>query len=781
MTAPNAAARYVGQQVKRREDPRLLSGHGQYVDDVMLAHAVHAVFVRSNVARGTITRLDTTAAAALDGVHAVYTGADLNPMAVAMWCTLLGPPAEHGGETAYPPLRPLADGDVRMVGDPIAIILAENRYVAEDAAELVEVDIDAQTPILNMRTAANSTEGLVHRETNSNVAAEMTVAPDPAVDEAFASAHHVVTRTFRQSRATNAPMEPRGVVARYDTSQRRLEIWSSTQSVYEAKSYAARLVGLPEHHVRVIAGDVGGAFGQKLAQSRDEAAVYLAAVRFGNRPVKWIEDRRENLVCANQAREEEMDVSMAVDADGRILALRAHMWEDCGAWPTAGSGSVAFLSAMMLPGPYRIPKVEFGATAVYMNTCGKSAYRGPWMMETTAREQLMDHVAREIGLDPVEIRRRNLIRSDDLPYQTPTGMTYDVVTPAECFESALEILDVDRFRREQQAARDQGRLLGMGVSVYIEPSSMKFSIGSTEQANLRMDLTGNVFVTTGSGNHGQSLETTVAQVVADYLGCELDAVICADGDTDSAPIGVGTGGSRSAVYLSGAARLGALMLRERLVAMAAHLMEASPDDLEIEAGRVSVRGTPSRSKTFAEIANVAYKTPDEFPPGVDSTLEVVARYCPEEAVVFSNAAHVCTVEVDAATGLVRILRYIVAEDCGTMINPMVVEGQIAGGVAQGIGGALLEHMVYDDDGNPLTSTMMDYLLPTACDVPDIEYGHIETPSTVPGGFKGMGEGGAIAAPAAVANAIHDAVAHLGVHPTSIPLGPSDILHLLHNP
>lgn len=406
MSTP-AAGRYVGQSIKRKEDPRLLAGRGRYVDDIQIAGTLHVAFVRSAHARGVITALDTSAAEALPGVHAVFTGKHLNPMVGAFWHTMLGPPKELGGASTYPPPTVLADGDVRFVGDPIAIVIADDRYVAEDAVDLVIVDVDPLPPILDVFAGAAGGD-VVHRERVSNVAEAMPVTDIPPLDDIFANAAHVIERRFAQARASNVPMETRGIIVHHDRYQGDLQIWSATQSVHEVKACASRLTGIPESRIRAIANDVGGGFGQKMMVTRDEAAVILAAVAFGDRPLKWIEDRRENLMSANQARSDTMDVSMAVSSDGVILGVKVHFWEDCGAYPT-GSGSAAGMAVGMFPGPYKIPIVGPATTAVFTNTCGRIAYRGPWMMETVAREQMMDHIAREIGLDPIEFRRRNII------------------------------------------------------------------------------------------------------------------------------------------------------------------------------------------------------------------------------------------------------------------------------------------------------------------------------------------------------------------------------------
>jgi len=770
----HSAGRFVGQSVIRREDPRLLTGHGRYVDDVVVPGMLHAAFVRSDLARGRITRLDVDAARSHPGVHAVLTAADLNAGSGSLQPTMFqaDPPM-----SPCAPVRLLAEDDVRFVGDPIAIVVAVSRYVAEDACELVEVDVEALTPLVDPEVAAIDTENLVHPELGSNVAMSVPTPPDPDLDAIFESAAHVVRETFHQHRHSCVPMEARGVVAAYEPSSGGLEVWLSTQNPHEARQVCSRLTGVPAHKVRVLGADVGGGFGQKYFLQRDEQVVVAASRRIG-RPVKWIEDRRENLIASTHARADRITIEVAVDADGRFLAARLDHLEDCGAYPLGGTGGVGPFVAMLFPGPYRIGRMGFVSTAVWTNTCGRGAYRGPWMLETVAREQMVDVVARAIGMDPLEVRRRNVVASTELPFTTAMGMELDHVTPAETLEQAVEIIGYDEFRAEQRRAfEDEGRLLGLGIGLYVEPTSMGSGSLGVETATVRVQPGGTVTVMLGTGSHGQGVETTMAQVVAEHLGVELDDVVVVQGDTATAPFGAGTGGSRTAVVAGGATREASLEVREKVVEIAAHLLEAAPEDLEVVDGTVSVRGTPSKGVPITEVARVAYNDPAELPPGIAPGLEATVSY-QAPPITWSNACHVCTVEVDAETGLVSVLRYVVSEDCGVMINPMIVEGQIAGGVVQGIGGVLYEHMIYDEDGTPLTTTFLDYLVPTASEVPDIEYGHIETRSPTPGGHKGMGEGGAIGSPPAVFNAVADALARRGATVSEQPLTPTRILDAL---
>ena len=540
------------------------------------------------------------------------------------------------------------------------------------------------------------------------------------------------------------------------------------------REYFARAIGVPEHRVRVIMRDVGGGFGQKIFRGREETATVLASHRLG-RPVKWIEDRHENLVAASHSRDEQMTLRVGVDGDGNIQAVHADYLGDVGAYPFIPPAIPGAAALEILPGPYRIGHYGWSGRSVFTNTSGQGAYRGPWMMETVAREIMMDVVAREIGMDPVELRRRNILHSTDLPYTNASGERYERLTPAETFEAAIRLIGYDAFRAEQPRLRERGRYLGIGVCTYIEPTAgVRGGPGDVEAATIRIEPSGKVNVLMGTGSHGHSLETTMVQIVADQLGVPIDDVRLLQGDTAIAPYGGGTAGSRSAVIGGGVARISAGRVREKVLLIAGHLLEASPEDLEIEDARISVVGSPGPSVTVADVARTAYYRARELPEGIEPGLENTSRYIPP-ATTYANSTQICTCEVDINTGLVAVLDWVVGGDYGVVINPNVVEGQVAGGVAQGIGGVLLEHMAYDEWGNPRSITFKDYLLPTAATVPDIRYVHLETPSDRPGGHKGVGEGGAIGAPAALVNAVSDALAPLGVLITDQPLSPDRIL------
>ncbi len=766
MSTPTAA-RYVGQSVKRLEDPRLVTGHGRYVDDVVLPAMLHVAFGRSDLARATITHLDTAAAAALEGVRAVFTGAELNPHNSSLLGSMFSP------KRKAPEAHMLAEGDVRFVGDPYVMVVAESRYIAEDALELVEVEFEPLEPLVNYETAVNS-EVYVHPELASNISGEV-FADNPKQPEIFAEADHVFTETWHQHRQTNVPLETRGIVASWQPHGGVMEVWACSQSPHEMQSVGARVLGIGEHKMVVHFGDVGGAFGQKIFVSREEMAVLIAAKLIAS-PLKWIEDRRENLLASNHARIEQMTVSLAVDTDGNFLAANLDHLHDDGAYPLGGAGGAGGLATMLFPGPYRMGPVSWRARSVHTNTCGRGAYRGPWQMESVAREQMVDVVARAINVDPLELRRRNVLKPEDLPYEVSTGLHFeDTISPAQTLEQAAEMIGYDDFRAEQAIARQQGRYLGLGIALYIEPTSMGMGPLGTESAMLRVEVDGHVNLFMGTGSHGQSLETTMAQVVADELGVRPQDITLHQGYGSG--YGFGTGGSRSAVIASGAARAAAVGMRDKVVTIAAHLLEAAAEDLEVADGVISVKGTPTASLTLAQVAATAYQKSDALPKGIEAGLEYTERY-KVGPTTHSNACHICVCELDSDTGKITLLRYVVSEDCGNLINPMVVDGQIAGGVAQGIGGVLYEHLVYDDSANPLTSTFLDYLIPTAAEIPAIECGHVVVPSNTPGGHKGTGEGGAIGAPPAVFNAVADALVPFGVYPTRQPLNPNAVLSLI---
>ncbi|MFJ8785191.1 xanthine dehydrogenase family protein molybdopterin-binding subunit [Streptomyces sp. NPDC102476] len=769
MAPTGRAAAYAGTRTPRVEDARLLTGTGTYVDDVVRPGMLHVCFVRSPMARARVLGIDASEARELPGVHAVFVAADLNPGVHEQWYTL------NGRDDPDTPRPPLAEGEVRFVGDPVAMIVADDRYLAEDAAELVIVDYDPLVPVVDYATALDSPES-VHAEHPGNLVGQLGGRPMADLDPVFASAPHVVGQTLYQQSHGPVPMETRGIVAEWAPAGREMSIWASTQSPHEVRSFCARLLGIAEHRVRVVMRDTGGGFGQKVLPQREDMCVMLAARKLPA-ALKWIEDRQEHLLAAGQARHEHGEARIALDEDGRILAATLDHVQDAGAYPTPSPVQSGIAVGMLFPGPYRIPEGTFSSRFVYSNTSGRVAYRGPWQYESMARETLLDTAARQLGLDPVELRRRNMLTRDELPTANFNGMPYDHISPRETFEQALQMLDYEAFRKEQELARQQGRYLGVGTCTYVEPTAGATPFHATEGATIRVEPSGKVNVYVAGGSCGNSLETTVVQLTADALGVAIEDVSTVQGDTAITPYGAGTGGSRSGPMTAGAVEETAAVLRERIRAIAAHRLQVPPADVEFERGQATAKGADG-SLSLAEIADIAYYQVHALPPGVPAGLEASGRYHTPHLMIWANATHVCTCEVDVVTGEVKLLRYIVSEDCGPMINPSVVEGQIHGGTVQGIGGALYEELAYDTDGNPVSTTFMDYLMPTATEVPVIEVGHVETPSPGPGGYKGVGEGGAIGSAPAVVNAVADALAPLGVRIERLPLTPASIVGLI---
>lgn len=760
--------RYAGTRFQRVEDGRLLTGRGGFVDDITRPGLLHACFVRSPFARARINGIDASAALALPGVCAVFTADDLNPDVREAWH------AVAGKDVPDTPRPPLAEGEAKFVGDPVALVVAESRYAAEDAIELVDVDYEP-LPAITDFTRAQSSDVPVHDGYPNNVAGGMAGAPPD--EEIFATSPCAVKENIYQQIYAPVPIETRGLVVEWAAATEELTLWASTQTPHELRAFCARLLGIAAQRVRVIMRDTGGGFGQKVVPMREDMCIMLAA-RKVPAALKWIEDRRENLMSAGQARHVNGMARLAFDEDGTLQAVDIDYAQDVGAYPTPYPVLTSAAIGMLFPGPYRVPKASFKYKTVFSNTSGLAAYRGPWQFETLAREVLLDIAARKLNIDPVELRRRNLLRRDEMPYFNPNGMPYDHVAPIETFEQAVKILDHEGFRKEQREALAQGRYLGLGFSAYIEPTGAATGHLATEGAIMRMEPTGKINVYVNGGSSGNSLETTVIQLTADALGADIDDVATIQGDTAITPYGAGTQGSRSGPMTAGAVNEAGSILRNKIVALAAHHLKVAESEVELAHSTAMVRDDPSKTVSFGELAYVAYYQPQQLPSDISPVLEVTARYVTKAPILWANATHACTCEVDTETGKVTLLRYIVSEDVGPMINPAIVEGQIAGGTVQGIGGALMENLVYDDDGNPLATTFVDYLLPTTTEVPPIEYGHIEIPGPGPGGYKGVGEGGAIGSVPAVINAINDALAPLGVTVTRLPASPASIVSLL---
>jgi len=771
-----AAERYTGASIKRSEDPRILTGAGRYVDDIKLPGMLHAAFVRSPLAHARVISVDAEAARALPGVVAVLTGADLETMTVPGPDTLM---ALMGWAGPTPEFTLLATDKVRLVGDPVAVVIAESRYVAEDGCELVEVEYDDLPPVVTAAFALDPTSPPLFANLGDNIARPHSRTEFGDVAGTFADADRVYDFHIDVHRHQNVPMEGRGCVASYDADLGVMTVIAATQSVHVSRLAVATRLGIAPDKVRVLAGDIGGSFGLKIGASREELAA-AAASRLVGRPVKWVEDRGENLTVSGQAREESFDVRAAVSHDGDLLGLDVKMIIDTGSYPGLGV-TVPDIMQGMLPGPYKLAAMGFESTAAITNKAPYVAYRGPWASETFVRERVLDLIAKELGLDPVEIRLRNVAPRTDPPALMITGRPLVGVTSKESLERVAELVDLPAFRRRQAQARAQGRYLGIGVATFIEaapgPRSPEGPSGpmGMESMRLRLEEDGIVALFTGQMPHGQSHQTTLAQIAADEFGVPFEQVRVVVGDTDVVPFGL-TGGSRSATMTGGVTLHGARQLKAKVLDFAALLMEASAQDLLITDGNVWVRGDPASAIAVSEVA--ARAASGQFGAGSGVDLEVQATYDGGEG-GWSGGTHCAIVEVDAETGIVKVERYVAVEDCGALINPAVVEGQIRGGVAQGIGAVLLERSAYGEDGNFQSATFMDYLMPTTCDVPRIEIEHLETvPLDADVNFRGVGEGGMIVAPPTVVSAIEDALSPFGVRIYEQHLPPARILELI---
>ncbi len=764
----------MGARIPRNEDPRLLQGRGLFVDDVRLPGMLHAALLRSPHAHARIRRIDVSRARAAPGVAAVYTHADLGPLGGPL-PKLIPHPALVHHKTQYA----LAPDTVRYAGEPVAFVVAESRYAAEDALDLIAVDYD---PLPVAATLEEATAGapLVHDDIGTNIAAHYTQRVGN-VEQAFAAAPYRFRERLVIDRGASCPMETRGVVASWDPQTGRLEVWDSTQAPIPIRNGLAAMFGLLQQNIRVVAPDVGGGFGPKIMMFYpEEVLVPLAAMRLG-RPVKWIEDRRENFVATNQEREQIHDAEIAVDADGRILGVRTVFLYDAGAYIPYGL-IVPIVAGTTLPGPYRIPHYHCEFTAVFTNKTTVSPYRGAGRPHGVfVMERLLDRVARELDIDRTEVRRRNLIQPHEFPYdvglvyQDNAPVRYDSGNYPACLDRALEVIRYAEWPARQRAFRSQGRYLGLGVACYVEGTG----IGPYEGCRITVEPSGTVFVATGVGTQGQGHMTSFAQIAADALGVTPRDVSVHTGDTALFGWGTGTFASRAAVVAGNAVALAAQAVREKARVVAARLLEAPTAEIELSEGRVFVRGVPARSLSLGEVALAAnplrFAMPSEWEgPG----LEAVRYFTPAQG-TFSNGVHACVVEVDPDTGMLTVLRYLVVHDCGRVINPMILDGQIHGGVAQGLGGVFWEKLAYDAQAQPLSTTFMDYLVPTAAEVPPFEVEHVETPSPLnPLGVKGAGEAGVIPVAAAVAQAIEDALAPFGVRIAEMPLSPNRLRQLL---
>ena len=780
-SSQGGTGKMVGAQVRRVEDPRFLLGTSQYVDDLDLPNSVALAFVRSPYAHARILSIDVNTAQGRSDVQLVVTGADIAE-AIKPLRVVYDPNKAPTHKSCDWPV--LAQDKVRFVGEAVAVVVATDRYAAEDAASVIDVEYEPLDPVCDVEQALAADAPLVHEEWGDNVMQTLRVEIGE-VAKAFHVADCVVSERLTTGRHMALPMETRGCVVSFERGTDTLTVWSSTQVPHMLRSHLALVLDFPEHHIRVIAPDVGGGFGQKGHLFPEEAVAAYLARRLG-RSVKWIEDRRENLSASLHAKQQTVQAELALHQDGTILGIRGRFVSDVGAYSEYpwGSAFEAGHAASSMPGPYKTPAFGFEAVSVATNKTTIGVYRGVGLpIGVLTMERLLDLAAHKLGLDPAEIRLRNMIRKEEHPYTTIIGAEVESGSHRESLQKALDMLGYQACRVEQQQARAQGRYLGIGIGCYVEgtaPSSAAFAsmgldLGGYESATVRMDVAGTVTVLVGTHSHGQSHETTLAQVAADELGLPLADIRIIEGDTNAVPYGMGTWGSRSAVTGGGAISKASEKLRSKMLRIASRMTEVPDEDLELAVGMIRRKADATPLLPIKELAYRVLVQAGSLPPDEEPGLDATAHYEPPPS-THANATHIALVEVDRDTGKVAILRYIVVEDCGTIINPTVVDGQIQGGVAQGIGTALYEHAIYDENGQFLTGTLMDYIIPTAVDVPQVEIGHIESPSPyTPHGIKGMGEGGAIAPPAAIANAVADALAPFDVRVNAIPLTPERVL------
>jgi len=777
-TTVAAPARVFGSGIKRREDPRLLTGTARYTADITLPGQLHAAILRSPHGHARIRKIDTAAAKAAPGVVAAFTGADTEGVLGSIPCAWLVPNSDLK-TTPYPPL---AKGVVRYVGDAVAVVVAESPQQAADAVELIEVDYEPLKATVDPEQATKAGAPQLHEEAPNNIAFHWTVGGGD-VDAAFKNADVVVRDRIIQQRLIPTAMETRGALAHYLPATGELTLWNTTQNPHIVRFIMSLVCGIPEDRLRVIAPEVGGGFGSKIPQIQGDFITVFCSMKLG-RPVKWIESRSENYQSTTHGRDHVQDVEMAATKDGKILGLRCTVWAGMGAYlSTAAPGIPTILHGLMLSGPYQIGAVKEDVYGVYTNTTPVEAYRGAGRPEATFMlERVIDRLARELKMDPAEIRRRNLIPRFDNGHDVVTGLKYDSGNYQGAIDKALAHVDYAGLRKEQAEARKKGRYLGVGVGVYVEicglgPSQVAGAVGFQgglwESAIVRFHPSGKAHVFIGSSPHGQGEETTFAQIVADELGVSVSDVKIVHGDTDNTPMGWGTYGSRTTAVSGAALAVATRKIKEKAKLLTSHLLEAAVEDIEYANGKFFVRGFPDKAKTIQDIAlmaNVAWNMPQGMEPGLEAT----TFYDPPNF-VYPFGAHVAVVEVDPETGHIELKRYVAVDDCGHQINPMIVEGQVHGGVVQGIGQALWEQAVYAENGQLLTGSLADYAIPRADVLPDIEVLSTVTPSPHhPLGVKGIGEAGTIVSTCTVYNAVIDALEPFNVQSIQMPLTPERV-------
>jgi len=761
--------KFVGSRVKRREDPRLISGNGTYVDDVTLPGMLSVVILRSPYAHAKINSINVDAARKLPGVVAVLTGEDLKGKIGSLTTAA---PAEH---IPYHP--PLAQGRVRLVGDAVVAAVATDQYIAQDALDLVEVDYEPLPVITDPEKALEPGAPIIHEEFGTNISTRAQVTSGD-IDGAMRSADRVIKFRLVNQRLAPVPMEPRGTVAQWNQGSGHLTLWSSTQGPHLLRSYLAEMLKLPENRMRVIAPEVGGGFGCKLNVYAEEVlAAYLSMTL--KRPVKWIERRRENLATTTHGRDMVVYVEAPVKNDGTLLGLKARFICDAGAYLQLLTPLIPGFSGMMMTGCYKVPAMAFEQLVVFTNKMAPDAYRGAGRPEACyIAERTMDMIATELNLDPAEVRRKNFIPKEAFPAQIPSGLVYDSGDYVAALDKALKIIDYPKARADQAEARKQGRYIGIGLCSYVEicgigPSAMlppTMKGGGWESATIRMEPDCKVTVLTGVSPHGQGQETSFAQIIADEFGIGIDDVTVLHGDTAIVQYGTGTFGSRGTSVGGAALMMATQKLQAKMKKIASTMMETPPDKIVFHQGTMALASDLTKSIPMQKVADAAYgyKVPM---PGIEPGLNEAAFYEPTGC-TFPFGTHACVVEVDPDTGVVKFLRYVAVDDCGRVINPLLVEGQVHGGIAQGIAQALYEEVVYDENGQLLTATLMDYAVPKAEMLPHYELDSTVTPSPVnPLGIKGVGEAGTIGSTPCVVNAVLDALKPLGIKNLDMPLKP----------
>jgi aerobic carbon-monoxide dehydrogenase large subunit len=772
--------RHVGSPIKRTEDPRLLTGSGEYTADRKPDRALHVAFRRSEQSHARILRIDTTEAQAVPGVVAVLTAEsvadDFKPVI----------PFSRMPNYYATPIVPLASGKVRYVGEAVVAVIATSRYLAEDALELIEIDYEPLGAVAQAERAAASDAPLLHEEAGTNVLISREFKKGDAAADIKAAAVRVSGR-FEMTRKAPLAMEPRSYTAEYDAKRRAITLYTSSNIPGIVRDAISESLDLPGNRLRVIAPDVGGSFGSKGSLYPEELFMCIAARKLGL-SLRWTADRLEDVSSSSQAFAEIVEAEMGFDKDGIAVALQADVTGDVGAYSiypwTCGLETVQVVS--FLPGPYKIGSYRGAVRGVATSKPPTGPYRGVGRpISTFVTERLMDMGAKALGLDPLEIRRRNLVQPEEFPYRIASGIIWDKTGFIECLDAAAKAAGYAKLRAQQVEARKAGRLFGIGLASYAELTGigsriavapgMPINTGS-ETAKIRIDATGSITAAFGVASHGQGLETTLAQIIADDLGARFEDIRVIQGDSDAVPMSTGTYASRSAVLGGGAAKHASRLLREKIKRVASHLLEANQDDIEIDNGIARVGGT-DRMVTFKQISKAVYSDMRTLPVAAREELEASYTYDPINGTT-ACATHLAVVEVDPVSCFVRIHKYIVAEDCGKIINPMIVDGQVHGGVAQGIGAALYEELIYDDEGQLLTASLVDYIIPSAPEVPLMDVIHIESESAVAGGFRGMGEGGTIGAPAAIANAIADALSPLDIDVSILPMTPERIFRLV---